>query len=184
VFVNVNIERDMERYDGIDFEKLRWNFGGGVSTSRKASFGGFMNTGDAIRYVTGAYMGKGTTYSVFTTLRPLTRLQSEINLNSSRFVDVRTNAEEFDIKILRTLTTYQFTDRFLLRNILEYNNYEKTLGANLLLTYRVNAGTAFYIGYDDRYREGHQINPELLPYSELRRTNRAIFSKLQFLFRY
>jgi hypothetical protein len=184
VFVNLNIERDMERYDGIDFEKLRWNFGGGVSTSRKASFGGFMNTGDAIRYVTGAYMGKGTTYSVFTTLRPLTRLQSEINLNSSRFVDVRTNAEEFDIKILRTLTTYQFTDRFLLRNILEYNNYEKTLGANLLLTYRVNAGTAFYIGYDDRYREGHQINPELLPYSELRRTNRAIFSKLQFLFRY
>ena len=148
-----------------------------------------MNTGDQIRYITDtylgpAYLGDGRTYSIFTTLRPFSRLQSEINLNTSRFVDTRNNSDVFDIKILRTLTTYQFSERLLARNILEYNNYDRTFGANLLVTYRVNAGTAFYVGYDDRYRQGDHIDPILLPTTELRRTNRAIFTKLQVLLRY
>jgi hypothetical protein len=185
IFVNGNIDYDMERYDSINYRKTRYNFGGGVSTSRKISFGGFMNTGDQIRYVTSAsFLGGGTQFSVFTTIRPLTRLQSEINVNSSRLVDRRVGSEVFDIKILRTLTTYQFSERLLMRNILEYNNYDRTLGANVLMTYRVNAGTAFYVGYDDRYKQADHINAELLPTTDLRRTNRAIFSKLQVLFRY
>jgi hypothetical protein len=144
-----------------------------------------MNAGDQIYYVApGSFLGSGSQYSVFTTLRPITRLQSEINLNTSRLIDPRIRSEVFDIKILRTLTTYQFSERFLIRNIMEYNNYDRTLAANLLLTYRVNAGTAFYIGYDDRYKQGDRINLELLPTSSLRRTNRAFFTKLQVLLRY
>jgi len=54
----------------------------------------------------------------------------------------------------------------------------------VLLTYRVNAGTAFYVGYDDRYRQGDRINADLLRTGELRRTNRALFTKLQVLLRY
>ena len=46
------------------------------------------------------------------------------------------------------MTTYQLTDRLLVRNISEYNMFDRTFGLNLLLTYRVNAGTVFYIGYD------------------------------------
>jgi len=100
----------------------------------------------------------------------------------------------FDVKILRALSTYQFTDRFLLRNITEYNTFDKRLGLNLLFTYRVNAGTAFYIGYDDHYRQGDLIFDDLNGdgYTEqvfpavtaLQRTNRALFTKFQYLFRY
>jgi hypothetical protein len=183
VFVNFNVDYDMERFGGINFRKTRYGFGGGVNTSRKVSFGGFMNVGDQVLYVENPYLGSGTSFNVFTTIRPFTRLQSEFNLNSSRFVDPGGN-QVFDIKILRTLTTYQFSERFLVRNILEHNNYDGTFGANVLLTYRVNAGTAFYVGYDDRYRQGNHIDPLLLPTSELLRTNRAIFTKLQLLLRY
>ena len=42
---------------------------------------------------------------------------------------MRTDTEVFDIKLLRTRTTYQFTDRLLLRNIMEYDTFQKTLGA-------------------------------------------------------
>ena len=90
----------------------------------------------------------------------------------------------FDIKILRILTTYQFTNRLLMRNIIDYNSYDRTRGANVLVTYRVNSGTAFYVGYDDRYRQGDYINGVLLPTTRQQRTNRAIFTKLQILFRY
>ena len=82
------------------------------------------------------------------------------------------------------LRTYQFTDRLLVRNINEYNTFDRTFGFNLLLTYRVNAGTVFYIGYDDRLEEGFRIDEEIFPTSNFERTRRAFFTKLQYLFRY
>jgi hypothetical protein len=51
------------------------------------------------------------------------------------------------------------------------------------VTYRVNSGTVFYAGYDDRYREGDAINRTVFPDTAYRRTNRAIFTKVQYLFR-
>ena len=51
-------------------------------------------------------------------------------------------------------------------------------------SYRVNAGTVFFVGYDDHYRQGNQIDERLFPTSAMLRTNRAVFTKLQYLFRY
>ena len=182
--VNAAVDRDMERYRGVNFDKTRYNFGGGVNTSRKISFGGFVSLGDQVRYITAPFLGDGSNLSLFTTVRPFSRLQSDISLSTSRLVDPRNDTEAFDIKILRAQTTYQFTERLLVRNIMEVNDYDKTLGANVLVTYRVNSGTAFYVGYDDRYRQGDQLNAVLLPTTTLQRTNRAFFTKLQVLFRY
>ena len=118
-------------------------------------------------------------------VKPDAVIRDDLGAESIDFLDIVFRLEKaFNIKILRTLTTYQFSERFLMRNIMEYNNYDRTLGANLLLTYRVNAGTAFYVGYDDRYKQGDRINADLLPTTHLRRTNRAIFTKLQVLLRY
>ena len=89
------------------------------------------------------------------------------------------------MKIFRTLSTYQFTDRLLFRNIMEFNSHDETLGLNFLATYRVNAGTALYVGYNDHYRQferfDEQVNITEMGY---RQTNRAVFTKFQYLFRY
>ena len=53
-----------------------------------------------------------------------------------------------------------------------------------MLTYRVNAGTAFYFGYDDHYRQADRFDEDRYFTTGLRRTNRAIVTKLQYLFRY
>lgn len=183
--INVNTDRDMERYEAVDFHKVRYGMGFGINTSRTVSVGGFTNWGDQIRYVTGPYLGKGRNGQLTLTLKPYSRLQSEINLTTSSFRNVTTDTSEFAIKIYRLLTTYQFTERLLLRNIVDYNNYDRTLGGNLLLTYRVNSGTALYVGYDDRYRSAYKISSTLYPGDEdYTRTSRAIFAKLQILFRY
>ncbi|MEQ1909304.1 MAG: DUF5916 domain-containing protein, partial [Vicinamibacterales bacterium] len=183
--VNFNTDRDMERYNKVDFHKVRYGMGMGVNTSRRVSFGGFTNWGDQIRYVTNPYLGRGREANFTLTLRPQTRLQTELNLTTSRFTNLATNTDEFKIRIYRLLTTYQFTDRLLLRNIIDYNNYDGTLGGNLLVTYRVNSGTALYVGYDDRYRSAEKFNAALYPGDQdYTRTNRAIFAKLQYLFRY
>ncbi|MEQ1731940.1 MAG: DUF5916 domain-containing protein, partial [Vicinamibacterales bacterium] len=164
--LNVNTDRDMERYNAVDFNKVRYSMGVGINTSRKVSIGGFTNWGDQIRYVTSPYLGRGRNGNLTLTVRPYSRLQTELTLTTSSFTDVRTDTQEFAIKIYRLLSTYQFTERLLLRNIIDYNNYDRTLGGNLLLTYRVNSGTALFMGYDDRYRSAFKFNSAISPGDE------------------
>ena len=180
-----NVNRDMERYGGIDFLKSSAFIGGGASASRKVSFGGFLNWGDQIRYhETDPFLGRSVNTTVFANLRPTSRLSADLTLITSRLHDPMTEDLVFDVKILRTFTTYQLTNRLALRNIMELNSLNRTLGANVLFTYRVNAGTVFFVGYDDHYRQGNLIDDVRFPTTALRQTNRAFFTKLSYLFRY
>ena len=185
---NGDVRREMERFGGIDFFKTRYSLGGNVNTSRLVSFGGRFNWGDQVRFSDTPFVGRGSSGNMFMSLRPFSRLQASLNVNTSRLIDPFDQTEIFDVKIFRTQTTYQFTDRLLLRNIMEHNTFSGTLGANLLVTYRVNSGTVFYIGYDDRYRQGDLIfdddDEPLFFTTDFERTNRAFFMKISYLFRY
>ena len=192
---NTDVREEMERYRGIRFHKRTVSVGGQVNTSRKLAVGGYYRQGDEVKYQENPYLGKGGSGSFFAAVRPVSRFQSELNLSVSDFIDLRNGADTiFDVKILRNLSTYQFTDRFLLRNIAEYNTFDRTFGMNWLLTYRVNAGTAFYLGYDDHYQQadrlygdvdGDGFEDQLFPtLTMLQQTNRAVFTKVQYLFRY
>ena len=181
---NISADRDMEQFSGINFWGWQYRTFARVGTSRIVSVNGGFNWGDQIRFSATPFLGRSTGGRVFVALRPSSRLRSAISVNLSRLVDPRTDAEVFDVKIFRTETTYQFTKRLLLRNIMEYNTFDRTLDANLLVTYRVNFGTVFYVGYDDHYEQGNRIAPLLFPTNEFRQTNRAFFTKFSYLFRY
>ena len=197
--LNTSFNRDMERYDEVDFRKTRVNVGGFVTSSRVISFGGGFNWGDEVYFDrANPFLGRESSLRMFITLRPVSRFQSSININTSRFTDpmglfvpgvnkgeVDESGKVFDVKIFRALSTYQFSDRLLLRNISEINTFSQKLDVSFLVTYRVNSGTAFYIGYDDHYQQREQFNDqELFPGSGYQQTNRAVFTKLQYLFRY
>jgi hypothetical protein len=194
---NINISgtyrNDLERFGGIDFEKTRYSVRGRVNTSRTYQFGANFSTGDQVRFSANPFLGRGTNWGVNATLRPFSRLQASLNLNASRLTDPRDNTEVFDVKILRARTDIQLTDRLALRNIVEFNTLDRTFDFNVLVNYRVNAGTVFYVGYDDHYMQADLIDgdrdddgiPDQLFFSdELRRTSRAIFVKFQYLIRY
>ena len=116
--------------------------------------------------------------------RPTSRLRTELRTIFSRFVNPADDAEIFNVKIYRWRATYQVTDRLLFRHILEHNTLSGTLGNNVLMTYRVNAGTVAFLGYDDRYRQGDLIADAFFPTAGFERTNRAFFTKIAYLFRY
>ena len=193
---SVSVNRDMERFLGANFDKASYRAFGRISSSRKFSIGGFFQYGDEVRYQATPFLGRGGSGGLFATFRPVSRFQTQVNLNTSRLVDPRNDdALVFDVTIVRALSTYQFTDRLALRNIAEFNTLQRTTGLNMLVSYRVNAGTVFYIGYDDRYRQadriigddldGDGIDDYLFPsVTTLQRTNRAFFTKFQYLFRY
>ena len=127
-------------------------------------------------------------------MRPTSAWETSLNFEHRRLTDpAAADAELFDVKIIRAQTTFQFTDRLGLRNITEWNTENRTFALNFLFNYRVNAGTVVYLGYDDHYQQADLIEGdatgegflEQLYFTQgLKRTNRAIFVKFQYLFRY
>ena len=196
ISVTANVNRDLERFEEVGFRKSGYG-AFGVISSRLVSIVGGINRGDGILYsydgftnpltaspYQRAILGESTTGNFLISGRPSSRWRSDLTGIFSQLVDPTAAFEVIDVKIFRTRTTYQFTDRLLLRYILEHNTFGKTLGNNLLMTYRINAGTVAFLGYDDRYRQGRRIDELLFPTAALQRTNRAVFGKLSYLFRY
>ncbi|HKS30137.1 MAG TPA: DUF5916 domain-containing protein [Pyrinomonadaceae bacterium] len=141
------------------------------------------------------------------TLRPSTRMrldQTYIYSRLGRSTDPMVlasfgPASIFNNHILRSKLNYQFTRELSLRAILDYNavlansflvslDRDKSLTADLLLTYLLNPGTAVYVGYTDGYS-----NIALAPYTSglpvrqrlpVTSTGRQFFVKLSYLLRY
>ncbi len=186
-----NYDREMERYRDIAFEKSRFSANVNVNTSRTFSFGANFRVGDQVRYSSDPLLGDQFGWGLSAQVRPTSSISTSLNLNATRLtID---GVEEFDVKILRASTTYQITEKFGIRNITQFDSLNKKLDFNLLGTYRINAGTVFFVGYDDHYQQANRISGDLdgdgfdeqLFYrNDLQRTNRAIFVKLQYLLRY
>ena len=190
---NAQFDRDLERFEDIDFTQNRFSFGGNMNTNRRYQLGANIGFGDQI-FFDGPFMGKEFSWRVNGTFRPLDRLSSQLSFNHIRLTDPNNNDDElFNIKIIRARNYLQITDRFGIRNITEWNTEDKTFDLNILVNYRVNAGTVFFIGYDDHYqqadriegdRDGDGIDEQLFFRDNFRQTNRAVFVKLQYLLRY
>ncbi len=182
--ISGTVSRDLERFQEIDFRRTGYGFYAIlISTPFMGATSGF-NWGDGIFFSDSPFLGRSMTGNFLLNLRPNSRLTTRLDGIFSRFVDPADDTEVFDVTIYRLRTTFQFSDRFGLRHIMEHNTQAVTLGNNILLTYRVNAGTVAFLGYDDRYQRGTRIDDVLFPTTALERTNRAVFAKLSYLFRY
>jgi hypothetical protein len=186
--LGAEVKRDLERYRDIDFRKANYRINGSVNSSTKYSFSASYDWGDAIRYGDSPFLGRERGGYVRVTARPTSRLEAEFRTNFTYFRDERAVEEaekdEFSVEIHRLKATYQFTDRVQLRSILEYNTYRGTFGSNLLFSYEINAGTVFFLGYDDQFEEAININDEIYDTDRMLRTSRAFFMKIAYLFRY
>ena len=98
--------------------------------------------------------------------------------------------------ITRTKVNYQFTRRFSLRGILDYNavlpnqslfagERSKRLTSDILATYMVNPWTAVYVGYTDAYENQIVLNGQLqrIPAPTVS-TGRQFFAKVSYLLRF
>jgi hypothetical protein len=191
ISLNGNFNRDMERWSDIEFEKTSFSFGGRVNTSRRYNFGGNFSFGDEIYYA-GDVLGHQVGWGLNAQVRPTDAVSTSLSFDSRRLTLPETDETAFDVDIIRAQTTWQITDRLGVRNITEYNTEDETFDLNVLFNYRVNAGTVVYLGYDDHYqqgdlivgdRDGDGLEEQLYFTGDLRRTNRAIFAKFQYLFR-
>jgi len=125
--------------------------------------------------------------SLALTLRPSPRLSLD---ETWIYSGLRSNGSIFDNVLLRTRVNYQFTRAISLRAIVDHARVspdaarvdlerERRLGVDLLATYLVSPGTAFYVGYSDRL-ENLVLDPTAP--TALRRTDVANLSTGRQLF--
>ena len=155
IFFRANARREMERWEGVDFHKTRFSINNGINSSRRVSLFYSINWGDQIRFIDNPYLGRSFEYDINVTLRPTSRLNTQLRLDASRLTNTVTDQPAFDVKILRAFTTYQFTDRLLIRNILERDTSDGKVGINVLLTYRVNSGRSSLPGSTTGCKRDH-----------------------------
>ena len=86
---SIDLNRDMERFGGINFDKRRYSMFGNVGTSRIISFGGGFNWGDGI------YFDRASCWKIFLTpsVRSALLFDSLISIRSyrSNFIDSATS---------------------------------------------------------------------------------------------
>ncbi|UCC71484.1 MAG: carbohydrate binding family 9 domain-containing protein [Gemmatimonadota bacterium] len=120
--------------------------------------------------------GVGTNLEAWFDLKPLTQWVIQPSLQYSELHDPDTGEEFFSGYILRLRTIFQFTREFFVRLVVQYDDFDRALSIEPLVTYRLNAFSMFYIGSTHAYLD--YDDP-----SGFTQTERQFFAKFQYLFR-
>jgi len=170
-----------ERFGGTDFRDIRvFALEMSAQPWEAAAFGASASRGRMIarRFVR---MGTETRVETWLDLRPTSRLLLETNLSYDESRDADTDEEFFSGYIVRSKINYQFTRRFAVRVVVEYDDFDNLWNLDPLITYRLNPFSTFYAGASYDYLRFDQAGPggtERLSALD----ERQFFIKLQYLF--
>jgi hypothetical protein len=167
-----------ENYQGIEFgrmDRLELNVDSEFSDPLKLGF--YMAVGPRIaRNEDPPVMGDGFDFEASMDIKPIDQLLLEPEYQFSRLTRQDDGSEIFRGYILRTRLNYQFTRELFLRLVVQYDDFDKDLTVEPLVSYKLNPFTIFYLGslydYHD-YKSPH----------DLKQTSRQFFLKFQYLFR-
>lgn len=121
-------------------------------------------------------LGKGYNISASILLEPFSRLKTSFSWSTAKLSDNEDNTEFYNGHIFRNITTFQFTRKLFLRDILQYDTFSKTLSIYPLITYRFNAFTMFCAGMTQDMMDYDQ------PDYAFKNVGYQYFVKLQYLF--
>ena len=143
--------------------------------------------------------GRGNGGNVTLTFKPIDKLQITNTYLLSRFIDPASNSGAFNSHILRSKWNYQINKELSLRVIGQYNsllanpanstlNPTKNFNADFLVTYLLNPGTAFYVGYNSNLSTldpslTQTANGFLQTRNQFINDGRVFFIKISYLFR-
>jgi hypothetical protein len=99
-------------------------------------------------------------------------------------MDSRERVEElFAGYIQRNRMSLNFTRNLFVRLIVQYDDFDRQVDVEPLVTYRVNPFTVFYVGSASRYRNFAADDYTALSNDDWQVSERQYFAKLQYQFR-
>ena len=171
-----------EHFAGELFSGLReWNAEIYSNFSEPVQLGFGIETGDDIaRFLDRPEVGRSLELEVFASLRPGQHLSVQPLFAYSRLKDKATGEDYFRGFITRARFKYQFSRRFFMRTVVQYNDFNKSLEVDPLITYKINAFSALHAGSTHDFDQ-YTRQSDLSRY--FRQRSRQVFFKFQYLFR-
>ena len=137
-----------ETFAGKRFDTGRWMADGGIQIMRWLNIGGSAQEGPAIFYDPDApFQGDKRSSSVRLGLQPNSRLNSNTSYSFVTFTNRSTGLNVYHVHIVNLRNTYQFSPRFFVRGVAQYDSSRERVLTDLLASYELTPGTVMHAGY-------------------------------------
>lgn len=163
---------------------------GSTRPSRRLDLHGSVNYGTALRYdYTAPFLGNKINFHIGVQYQPTNRITQGIEYTYQDFHRADNKEHVFDLSIVVSRTTYQFSKSTFVRALVQYDSYAKKVITDLLASFTLIPGTVLYIGYGSLFREQYwdgdnaawKRQPGLGNYYQ---TTQSLFVKASYLWRF
>ncbi len=185
-FLRVDAIAGHERWQGVKYPLRRPRVMGEVQLFRWMRLNGRFDTGPAVYYDTVApFEGRSRSAGFGVSWQPTPRLSQSVNYQRVDFRRADTRARVYDLDLVNTNTTFQFSKQFFLRAIAQYDSLRARVLTDLLASYELRPGTVAFVGYGSLFEQRDFVADEWVTgRGDYLTTRRGFFLKGSYLYRF
>jgi hypothetical protein len=185
-FVRVDRFDGFETWTGQRFARGNWRLQGNVQLYRWLFFNAQHFQGAAVFYdLEDPFQGRVKDARVGVTLQPSGRFSQTLNYRRVAFDRESTGERVYDLDILYSRTTYQFSRQFFVRAIAQFDSSRYRVLTDFLSSYELRPGTVVYVGYGSLIERRDYAGGEwILGQGDYQTSQRGLFFKASYLHRF
>jgi hypothetical protein len=175
-----------EAWAGSEFDQLFYRLQASMQVTKWLYLSGQLRTGDSLYYdATEPFVGPSGLQSLTVTLQPSARFAQHVTVQRQTLDRPAPGGRVYDVFVVNAKTTYQFTTRFSVRGIVQYDSSRSRVLGDFLASYEVRPGTVFYAGYGALFEQRDYRDDAWVPGAgSYLTTNRGLFVKASYLHRF
>ncbi|HKY23428.1 MAG TPA: DUF5916 domain-containing protein [Vicinamibacterales bacterium] len=180
-FLRVDYGNGHETFAGRQFDVGRMMADGNVQIKRWLNIGGGAQKGPAIFYDEAApFQGYSRSINLRIGFQPSSRVNNNTSYSFETFNNRATGLNVYRVHIINMRNTYQFSPRFFVRGVTQFDSSRRRVLADFLASYELSPGTVVHAGYGSLFGRAH----EDLEFDRYRATARALFFKASYRARF
>jgi hypothetical protein len=184
-FLRIDRSWGFEPWAGERFARGTLRSWGNVQLFRWLKLDGRIEQGRAVYYdPTSPFAGERRRLNGGVVLQPNGRFAESISFDHVTFDRRSTGEQVYQVDIVNTKTTYQFTREFFLRAIVQYDSSRNRVLTDTLASYELRPGSVFYLGYGSiAERRLFRDDEWVLGEGAFHESQRGFFAKVSYLIR-
>ena len=185
-FLRIDTVEGFERWQGERYPLSRPRIQGGLQLFRWIGLNGRVDWGPATYYDEVApFRGWSRSSAFDVSWQPTARMNQSIGYRRIDFLRADTRERVYDLDLVNTRTTFQFSKQFFLRAIAQYDSLRNRVLSDFLASYELRPGTVAYAGYGSLFERREFLNGEWIDSAgDYLTTRRGFFLKASYLYRF
>ena len=185
-FLRVDKIIGYEPWKGERYTLSRPRIMGGVQLFRWMGLNGSVDWGAATYYdETAPFAGWSRSHSLDLSWQPTARMNQSIGYRRVDFRRADTRERVYDLDLVNTRTTFQFSKQFFVRAIAQYDSSRERVLSDILASYELRPGTVAFAGYGSLYERRDFIGDSWVSgVGDYLTTRRGFFLKASYLYRF